>query len=151
MEMDPLKVPAFLRKKTASKRKTSTGTSTSYKASKPVKPKSMKIRIPKRPRVAPTLLTDPMSVQSASRVGDLKLVGVVTDYLDKINVAIIKLGMDVKVGEKLQLSGENRSFRQKLQSMQINRKNVEAAARDDEIGMKVNKKVKVGEFVYVIG
>ena len=158
MEMDPLKIPAFLRKKTASQRKP-IGTSTIYKPSKPTKTaesKPIKIRVPKRLRstinrsIAPSLFADPMPVQSESRTGDLKLVGVVTQYLDKINVAIIKLGMDIRTGEKLQLAGENRPFKQKIQSMQINRKNVATAGRDDDIGMKVNKKVKIGGFVYVI-
>jgi hypothetical protein len=157
MEMDPLKVPAFLRKKTSSKRKKSAGTSTSYKPSKTTKPKPIKIKVPKRlgnsiaPSIPPSMYADPMPIRSAYGTGDLKLVGVVTDYLDKIKVAIIKLGMDIEVGEKMQLPGENGPYKQIIKSMQINRENVEIASRNDEIGMKVNKKVKVGEFVYVIG
>jgi U32 family peptidase len=78
-------------------------------------------------------------------------VGVVTHYLDKINVVIVKLGADVRVGDHLVLSGEQGSFRQKLKSMQIDRQNVETAGRGKEVGIKVNKKAVVGEMVYVVG
>lgn len=144
-----------MRKKVIRKRKTSL----SYKASKPVKtvaPK--KIRIPKRLRVTSFLPADPIPSRSPSLPADpqprgagLVLVGVVTHYLAKINVAIIKLGMDVEVGDKLQLEGDSGSFKQKVHSMQIDRKNVEMAGRGQEIGMKVNERVKIGELVYVFG
>lgn len=79
------------------------------------------------------------------------LVGVVTHYLDKINVVIVKLGANVRVGDHLILSGERGTFRQKLKSMQINRENVEEAGRGDEVGIKVSQKAVVGELVYVVG
>jgi len=78
-------------------------------------------------------------------------VGVVTHYLDKISVAIIKLGANVRVGDRLVLNGEKGSFQQKLKSMQIDRQNVEMAGRGDDVGIKVNKKVLVGEMVFVNG
>jgi len=77
-------------------------------------------------------------------------VGVVTHYIDKIKVAIIKLGVDLEVGVRLELAGTNGSFKQKLKSMQIDREQVENASRGQEIGIKVNKKVTVGELVYLI-
>lgn len=76
--------------------------------------------------------------------------GVVTHYFDKINVAIVKLGMDLEVGVRLQLTGISGPFKQKLSSMQIDRKPVEQASRGQEIGVKVNKRAVVGELVYVV-
>ena len=78
-------------------------------------------------------------------------VGVVTHYLDKIKVVIVKLDADVQVGDRLVLNGESGPFRQKLSSMQINRQNVETAGPGDDIGIKVSKKALVGETIYVIG
>lgn len=155
-----------MRKKVIRKRKTSV----SYKASEPVKVVApRKVRIPKRLRVAsslpadprplrssaytvtPSLPADPAPVASTRRGGNLILVGVVTHFLAKINVAIIRLGMNVEVGDKLQLEGDSGSFKQKIHSMQIDRKNVETAGRGQEIGMKVNERVKIGELVYILG
>ncbi len=78
-------------------------------------------------------------------------VGVVTHYLDKIKVVIVKLDTEVRIGDRLVLNGENGPFRQKLSSLQIDRQNVETAFRGNEVGIKVSKKAIVGETMYLIG
>jgi len=73
-------------------------------------------------------------------------VGVATHFIDKINVVIVKLGSDVRVGDHLMLSGEKGSFKQKLKSMQINRQNVETAARGTRSALKSAKKPSWGKW-----
>lgn len=146
--MDPLKVPAYMRKKTIPKRGSSM-----YLKPTPV-PRNIKPRKLKSERslsITPKLPVDPAPLKVQRRGSELILVGVVTHYLDKINVAIIKLGMDVEVGDKLQLKGVHEVFKQKIHSMQYNRKTIEKAGRDMEIGIKVNQKTVVGELVYIYG
>ncbi|MCK5604558.1 hypothetical protein KAR91_21900 [Candidatus Pacearchaeota archaeon] len=146
--VDPLKVPAYMRKKVAPKQVSST-----YLKPTPVpkKAKPKKLRLKKTFNVAPKFPADPAPLRAKRRGSKLILVGVTTQYLDKINVAIIKLGMDIEVGDKLQLVGSNEIFKHKIHSMQYNRKNVEKAGRDMEIGIKVSQKAVVGELVYVFG
>jgi putative protease len=194
MSLDPLKIPAYLRKKTLIRKETSNF----YKAEKLspptpsmpdqprrtfVSPTPAPTPKPKRSRpaiVSPTPFPEPYLSAPAPFVSDeprrtfvspapvpaptpfeapqavrpepvFTPVGVVTHYLDKIKVVIVKLDADVRVGDRLVLNGENGPFRQKLNSMQINRQNVEAASPGDDIGIKVSKKALVGEMMYVIG
>ena len=131
MEIDPLKIPAFMRKRSFTRSKASSADP----YLKPSKPKTQKKQTVAKPIKAESVLLP---------------AGVVTHYFDKIKVASIKLGADVEVGMKLQLTAENGPYKQKLKSIQINRENVETATQGQEIGIKVNKKVKVGELVYLV-
>ena len=131
MEIDPLKIPAFMRKKSFARPKAS--------SADPYL-KSPKPKVQKKQTVAKPIKDEPVLLPA----------GVVTHYFDKIKVASIKLGVDVEVGMKLQLTAESGPYKQKLKSMQINRENVEIATQGQEIGIKVNKKVKVGELVYLV-
>jgi ATPase subunit of ABC transporter with duplicated ATPase domains len=133
MEIDPLKVPAFMRNKPYKK-----GGISSY--FKPSKPSTTSIPTPLKPTTVKRVKPEPV----------LTLVGVVTHHIDKINVAIVKLGADVQTGDRLQLVGKNGPFKQKLKSMQIDRESVEIATGGQEVGIKVNKKVVTGEMVYLV-
>ena len=151
MEIEPLKIPAFMRKKSFIKKETPD----SFKA--PVEPSTSTLSVPDRPRrrfISPTPIPAPSTLvvpRSVKPEPVFTPVGVVTHYLDKISVVIVKLGADVRVGDRLVLNGEKGPFRQKLKSMQINRQNVEVADRGKEVGIKVSKKAIVGEMVYVVG
>jgi hypothetical protein len=196
MDIEPLKIPAFMRKKSLIRK----DTSNFYKApdelsepaqkapdrirrplaslpsiSVPSKPKRFRPRIvtptpfpepytsaptpfvpnqPRRTFISPEPVSAPspfVAPQAARPEPIFTPVGVVTHYLDKIKVVIVKLDADVRIGDRLVLNGENGPFRQKLSSMQINRQNVEKAGCGEEIGIKVSKKALVGETMYVIG
>ena len=170
MEIEPLKIPAFMRKKPLIRKDNSNFYRESEKLTTPapVKPERHQVGftlptptsapfVPARPRnriVSPAPAQSPLVFEEPRYVKPEPVftpVGVVTHFLDKISVAIIKLDADVKVGDRLVLNGEKGAFRQKLSSMQINRQNVEMAGRGDDIGIKVNKKAIVGEMIYVIG
>lgn len=77
-------------------------------------------------------------------------VGEVTHYYNKIQVAVVRLHADLEVGTRLQFVGEKSSFKQKLDSMQIDREPVQSAGRGDEVGVKVKKPVLIGETVFLI-
>ena len=170
MDIEPLKIPAFMRKKSFVKR----DNSNFYKAteeSSPPAPSTLErprhrlisttpVPAPSAPALSRRSTISPTSVptfsipvvpRSVKPEPVFTPVGVVTHYLDKISVVIVKLGADVRVGDRLVLNGEKGPFRQKLKSMQINRQNVEEAGRGKEVGIKVSKKALVGEIVYVVG
>lgn len=77
-----------------------------------------------------------------------KPIGKVTHWFGKIDVAIVKLATPFKVGDYIEFKGHEVDFVQKIDSMQINHKFVERAAKGKEIGIKVIQKVKEGALVY---
>lgn len=149
-ELDPLKIPAFMRKKSSGKR-VKKRESADYL--RPEKKRAKPVRRAPKPAPLPTFSApEPEVVTEAPRPkADLMPVGVVTQYIEKIDVVIIKLGGNVLSGDRLILPGEARSFKHKVTSMQFNREPVNKASRGQEVGIKVSKKVKVGEMVYLLG
>jgi putative protease len=79
-----------------------------------------------------------------------KLIGKITHYYNKINVAIVELSATVKIGDKIHIKGHATDFEQTVSSMQIEHQNIETAKKGDVIGLKVDQKVKEGDLVYVV-
>jgi len=82
---------------------------------------------------------------------DLKKVGTVSHYFSKINVAGIDVEDTIKVGDKVRIKGNTTDFEQKVESMQIDMEAVEEVKKGDEIGLKVDEKVRRGDGVYLEG
>lgn len=79
-----------------------------------------------------------------------KLIGKITHYFGNIEVGIIGLTDTFRVGEKIHIKGSSTDFEQVVSSMQINRQDISDAKSGDEIGVKVEQKVKVGDLVYKV-
>ena len=64
-------------------------------------------------------------------------------------VAIIELSSDLKVGDKIKFvrAGEE-LYEQKVDSIQVEHKNIDSASSGDVIGLKVENEVKEGAEVY---
>lgn len=77
-----------------------------------------------------------------------KPIGEVTHYFGGIEVAIVKFNKKVSVGEEIQFKGAHTDFSQKISSMQFDHKDIESAKKGQEIGIKVDEKVKEGDQVY---
>lgn len=75
-------------------------------------------------------------------------IGTTTHYLDKIQVAIIKLTSTLKQGELLLMQGEDCLFTQIAEEIQIDRKPVVRAKSGSHIGMKVSEEAVVNGKVY---
>jgi len=78
-------------------------------------------------------------------------IGKVTHYFPKIGVAVVALSEDLKQGETIRFAGPHTDFRQAVSSMQIEHKTILNAVRGQEIGMKVDRDVKVGDQVLKTG
>ncbi len=65
----------------------------------------------------------------------------------KIRVAILHLLKPLKKGERVHFKGHTTDFTQAVKSMQIEHETVEAAKKGDDIGLKVDKDVRVGDDV----
>jgi putative protease len=79
-----------------------------------------------------------------------KLVGKITHYYGKINVAIVELSAPLKIGDKIHLKGHETDFEQIVSSMQIEHQNVDKAKKGDAIGLKVDQKIREGDEVYLV-
>lgn len=72
------------------------------------------------------------------------VVGSVTHYYDKIGVAIVKLEKAVKVGDRLKFVKDGDTFEQIVASMHVDRSPIEEGKPGQEVGIKVDQKVKDG-------
>jgi len=79
-----------------------------------------------------------------------KLIGEITHYFGKIDVAIVKLHDTLKEGDVIHIKGKDTDFTQTVSSMQIEHKNVKTAKKGATIGMKVNNKIKEGDEIYLV-
>jgi len=79
-----------------------------------------------------------------------KLVGKITHYFTKIGVAVIELTDKLSVGDMISVEGPNTNFQQKIDSMQIEHKNIKTAKKGDSIGLKVIDRVRETDSVYKI-
>ena len=79
-----------------------------------------------------------------------KEIGEVTHYFSKIGVAVIKLNDTLKIGDKISIEGATTNFEQTVESMQINKENIEEAKAGQEIRLKVNERAREGDKVYKI-
>lgn len=77
-----------------------------------------------------------------------KVIGKVTHYYDKLGVAIVRLEDSLSLGDTIKFVGKDGEFTQTVSSMQIEHKNVETAEKGQEVGIKVDQKVKDNALVY---
>ncbi|MGC8538178.1 MAG: translation elongation factor-like protein [Candidatus Micrarchaeia archaeon] len=77
-----------------------------------------------------------------------ELIGTVEQFFEKISVAAIRLQGSLKVGDIIEIGTEEEAVRQKVASMQIDRKDVEEAFAGDSVGIKSKYKVDIGSPVY---
>ncbi len=73
-----------------------------------------------------------------------KEIGVVSNYFEHVGVASIKLTGKLKIGDRIRITGGEVDFEQGIKNMQIQRKEVKDAKKGDEIGIKVDQKVRKG-------
>ncbi len=79
-----------------------------------------------------------------------KLIGKIGHYYDKIGVALIDLTDKLNVGDEILIQGTETNFKQKIESMQIEHKNIEKAKKGDSIGLKVIDTVREKDSVYKV-
>ncbi|MCX6789168.1 MAG: hypothetical protein NTZ42_00965 [Candidatus Gribaldobacteria bacterium] len=79
------------------------------------------------------------------------LAGEVTHYFDHIKVAVIKLKAPLVMGGDIRIvGGQDTDFKQKVQSMEVEHKKISKAKKGQEVGMKVQEKVRDGYKVFKV-
>lgn len=80
-----------------------------------------------------------------------QLIGQVTHYFTKLQVAAIKITAgSLKAGETIHIKGATSDFTQKVDSMQIDLKEVSEAKAGQAIGIKVNSPAREHDEVYKV-
>lgn len=79
-----------------------------------------------------------------------KLVGTVSHYYSKLEVAGIDLSDKLNVGDTVHILGHTSDFTQTVDSIQIEQETVESAKAGHSIGVKMNERVRVRDQVLVV-
>jgi GTPase len=77
-----------------------------------------------------------------------KEIGKVTHYFSKIRVAGIELSDVLTVGDTILIKGATTYFQQKVESMQLDQKNIEKGQPGQLVGIVVQDKARSGDKVY---
>ena len=79
-----------------------------------------------------------------------QLIGIVSNYFDNISVAAFEIiNGELKIGDYIQLKGNATDFTIKVESIQSDHNTIDLAKKGDDIGIKVDQKVKRGDKVYL--
>lgn len=156
-EPDPYNIPAFQRKRSLSARAKKIGINSSFSKKKGnTTKKATKTKTFSNPfemEDLPGISSLPSeesfeSNKKAPNTREFKKCGICEGYFSQIDVAIIKLTSPLRMEDKIIFEIENGLFEQKINSMQINRKDISLGRTGDEIGIKVKKQPQVGGTVY---
>jgi translation elongation factor EF-1alpha len=78
-------------------------------------------------------------------------IGIVTDYLDRIRVAVIRLSDgDLHVGDHVRIRGRTSELTQTVESLQVEHHTVEQALRGSEVALKVRERVRRHDEVLLV-
>jgi putative protease len=78
-------------------------------------------------------------------------IGMVEHFFTHISVAAIKItNGELKIGDTIHIVGAHTDFKQKIESMEIDRKSVEIVTIGDDVGIKLKERVREKDIVYKI-
>ena len=77
-------------------------------------------------------------------------IGKITHFYSHLGVGIIALTAPLKVGDSLHIKGHTTDFTQPVDSLQLNHQDITAAKSGDEVGIKLDQKVRHGDAVHLV-
>jgi len=78
-------------------------------------------------------------------------IGIVEHFFTNVSVAAIKItDGELKVGDTVHFVGATTDFKQKIDSMEINRVPVQSVKPGDDVGIKVKERVREHDVVYKV-
>jgi sulfate adenylyltransferase subunit 1 (EFTu-like GTPase family) len=78
----------------------------------------------------------------------LPVIDLVIRYYNRIGVAGVTLLNTISVGDRLAIAGSSTNFVQQASSIELNRVKVRTAATGQEVGLKVDQPVDVGDHIF---
>ena len=79
---------------------------------------------------------------------ELVKIGDVSHYYTNIEVAVVELIDNLKIGDKIMIKGATTEFTQLVKSIQIEHDQVNEADAGDSIGLQVRFRVRLGDQVF---
>lgn len=79
-----------------------------------------------------------------------KEIGEVTHWYDKINVAVVKLAEELKVGDAIKIRRGEEDIQDTIVSMQVDHKEISSGKKGDEVAIKLSTKAKEGTIIYKV-
>ena len=79
-----------------------------------------------------------------------QMIGRVDHWYGKLNVAGIELTDGLAVGDHIHILGHTTDFEQDVTSMQIMHQDVAQAGPGDDVGVKIQFRVRIGDRVYKV-
>ncbi len=77
-----------------------------------------------------------------------KPIGKVTHFFGRISVAVLDLTEPLKVGETIHIKGHTTDLTQRVESMQVEHKDIQEAKPGDQVAIKVTGRVHENDVVY---
>jgi putative protease len=77
-------------------------------------------------------------------------IGRIEQFFEKISVAAVKLSDSLDIGDIIEVGSEEEAIRQRVESIEIDKKSVSHAEAGNSIGIKLKWKVNKGDNVYKI-
>lgn len=77
-------------------------------------------------------------------------IGKVTHFFGRISVAVLDLTEPLKVGETIHIKGRTTDLTQKVESIQIEHKDIQEAKPGDQVALKVTGRVHEHDVVYKV-
>lgn len=77
-----------------------------------------------------------------------KPIGKVTHFFGRISVAVLALTEPLKVGETIHIKGHTTDLTQRVESMQVEHKDIQEAKPGDQVAIKVTGRVHENDVVY---
>ncbi len=75
-------------------------------------------------------------------------IGNIIHYFSKINVAIVELSLPLSVGDRILIKGPSTDFEQTVDSIQLDRKNIQRAQGGQSVGIKLLQPAKENDTVF---
>lgn len=79
-----------------------------------------------------------------------KKIGAITHFYDKISVGIVALKARLKVGDQIQVKGNQTDFTQTVSSMQLEHQDIKEAKKGDEVGIKLEQLAREKDEVFLV-
>lgn len=76
-----------------------------------------------------------------------KEIGKVTHWYDKLGVAAVKLDGMLRRGDRVVIKRGDDEFEDTVDSIQVDRKDVESAGKDDDAAIKLSQRAKEGAVI----
>jgi len=83
-------------------------------------------------------------------MSDGERIGKVTHFFGKINVAVLQLIKELKVGDRVHFLGSHTDFQQEVTSLQVEHESILVGEAGSEVAIKTKQRVRSGDSVFLL-